>query len=103
MSNRCRRCNRKLSNADALYGWRCAEILGIAETAPKLPYKDFVKLTNSANSVDDLFKALNLKLNDTQMKAMCAEAIKSLLFEGNDSLGGNMSALASFSASQFLL
>ena len=41
MSNRCRRCNRKLSNAEALYGWRCAEILGIAETASKLPYKDF--------------------------------------------------------------
>lgn len=86
MSNRCRRCNRKLSNAEALYGWRCAEILGIAETASKLPYKDFVKLANGVNTVDDLFKDSNLKLNGTQMKAMYAEAIKSLLFGDNDTL-----------------
>ena len=86
MSNRCRRCNRKLLNAEALYGWRCAEILGIAETATKLPYKDFVKLTDSVNTVDDLFKGSNLKLNDTQMNAMYIEAIKALLFENKNTL-----------------
>ena len=30
--NRCRRCNRKLSNPYAVYGWRCARKLGVAET-----------------------------------------------------------------------
>ncbi len=86
MSNRCRRCNRKLSNAEALYGWRCAEILGIAETASKLPYKDFVKLANGVNTVDDLFKGSNLKLNNTQINAMYIEAIKALLFEDKKTL-----------------
>ena len=26
--NRCRRCDRPLSDPNALYGWRCAQILG---------------------------------------------------------------------------
>ncbi len=29
--NRCERCNRKLKDPNAQYGWRCAEILGISE------------------------------------------------------------------------
>ncbi len=28
--NRCRRCNRPLSDPTDTYGWRCAEILGLA-------------------------------------------------------------------------
>ena len=27
--NRCLRCNRKLKDVNALYGWRCAQILGV--------------------------------------------------------------------------
>lgn len=27
--NRCKRCNRPLSNSNDLYGWRCAQIIGI--------------------------------------------------------------------------
>lgn len=29
--NRCERCNRKLKDPNAQYGWRCAEILGVSE------------------------------------------------------------------------
>ena len=28
--NRCRRCNRKLIDPDAVYGWRCAKKLGVS-------------------------------------------------------------------------
>ena len=31
--NRCRRCDRELSDPNAVFGWRCAEILGVSETA----------------------------------------------------------------------
>lgn len=30
--NRCRRCNRKLKDPSAKYGWRCAEILGVVQS-----------------------------------------------------------------------
>lgn len=30
--NRCRRCNRQLKDPSAQYGWRCAEILGVAQS-----------------------------------------------------------------------
>ncbi|MBQ4145538.1 MAG: hypothetical protein IJD36_02810 [Clostridia bacterium] len=28
--NRCRRCNRPLSDPNDLYGWRCAQIIGLS-------------------------------------------------------------------------
>lgn len=30
--NRCERCNRKLKDPNAQYGWKCAEILGVSES-----------------------------------------------------------------------
>ena len=44
--NRCRRCNRPLSNPDDIYGWRCAQIVGLnkySEIAGKLD-EDSLKL-----------------------------------------------------------
>ncbi len=84
MSNRCRRCNRKLSNAEALYGWRCAEILGIAETATNLSYDNFVKLVDGVLKADGLFKNSNIEITDAQMKAIYAASIESELFEKTD-------------------
>ena len=44
-ANRCKRCNRKLKDPFAQYGWRCAEILGIDEQLDKpdgLPYAAYL-------------------------------------------------------------
>lgn len=50
--NRCRRCDRPLSNPSDTYGWRCAEIVGLGEEADAnilddgelLLYNDYINL-----------------------------------------------------------
>ena len=36
--NRCRRCDRKLIDPDAVYGWRCAKKLGVSTHMPSLDW-----------------------------------------------------------------
>ncbi len=51
-ANRCKRCNRKLKDPFAQYGWRCAEILGIDEQLDKpdgLPYAAYMLEVYEAN------------------------------------------------------
>ena len=36
MENRCQRCDRVLSDPNAVFGWRCAEILGVSGQLSKM-------------------------------------------------------------------
>ena len=54
--NRCRRCNRKLIDPDAVYGWRCARILGVSTHMPSILWlKDHAYC--DANLIMDLLLA----------------------------------------------
>ncbi len=84
MSNRCRRCNRKLKDQDALFGWRCAEILGISEAMSMVDYETFLKFTESIKYADSLFKNSNLNFSDSQMKEIYSILAKMFLWDGID-------------------
>jgi len=84
MSNRCRRCNRKLKDQDALFGWRCAEILGISEAMSMVNYETFLKFTESIKYADSLFKNSNLNFSDSQMKEIYSIVAKMFLWDGID-------------------
>ncbi|MBQ7820702.1 MAG: hypothetical protein IJ391_00265 [Clostridia bacterium] len=70
MQNRCRRCNKPLKNEDAIYGWRCAEILGVSEFLSMADYDTFAKFTEGIMHADKLYKNSNLELTEAQMNAL---------------------------------
>lgn len=84
MENRCRRCNRILTNPEALYGWRCAEKLGVAEQIASLNYDFFTKFTEGILEADKLFKNSNITLTEEQINAIYAASAESKIFEGLD-------------------
>ncbi len=84
MENRCRRCNRILTNPEAVYGWRCAEKLGIAEQVASLDYDFFTRFTDGILEADKLFKNSNITLTDEQMNAIYAASAEAKIFEGLD-------------------
>ena len=47
--NRCRRCNRKLIDPDAVYGWRCAKKLGVSTHMPSLDWLKQQKVNKAQN------------------------------------------------------
>ena len=55
MENRCQRCNRELSDPDAVFGWRCAEILGVSGELSKMGADIFRKFVNGVKKVQKLF------------------------------------------------
>ncbi|MEA4968934.1 MAG: hypothetical protein VB051_00225 [Candidatus Pelethousia sp.] len=51
--NRCERCNRKLSDPAARYGWRCAEILGVTKSlnyAGDETYRSYMQAIKEADA-----------------------------------------------------
>lgn len=55
MENRCQRCDRVLSDPNAVFGWRCAEILGVSGELSKMGADIFRKF------VDGVMKAQKLQ------------------------------------------
>ena len=50
MENRCQRCNRVLSDPNAAFGWRCAEILGVSEKIQAMGNGVFKKFLEELNA-----------------------------------------------------
>ena len=84
MSNRCRRCNRELSNADALYGWRCAEILGVSGELSKMGAEIFRKFVDGVMKAQKLFGNSNFEFTDEQWKKLYSAFAKMSLWDGVD-------------------
>ena len=69
--NRCRRCDRPLSDPNDIYGWRCAEIVGIGahqggmisqlDDEAAMVYNAYMAryFPEALNGVDESFTALN--------------------------------------------
>ena len=81
--NRCQRCNRKLSDPYANYGWRCAEILGITNISD-VRGDVLIKLENGIEKADNLFKNSNFNFTDTQWKNLYSSFAKMSLWDGVD-------------------
>ena len=76
MENRCQRCNRELSDPNANYGWRCAEILGIDNLEPNLSSEYKIALANSIVKTDNMINGSNINLSDDSMKAFSNALLK---------------------------
>lgn len=82
--NRCRRCNRELSDPNANYGWRCAAILGVSEALSQMSEDVFKKFTNGVTKAKQLFENSNLKLTNEQWKKTNSAYAKMSLWDGID-------------------
>ncbi len=76
MENRCQRCNRELSDPNANYGWRCAEILGIDNLEKGLSEEYKIALANSIVKTDNMINGSNINLSDDSMKAFSNALLK---------------------------
>lgn len=84
MTNRCRRCNRPLMNEEAVYGWRCAEILGVSEFMATADEETFSRFTHGIINADNLYIDSNLDLTQLQMNELYKSSAKMSLWEGID-------------------
>ena len=84
MENRCQRCNRKLSDPNAQYGWRCAEILGISDELLNMDADTFRKIADGVMKAEKLFGESNIKLTDERRKNLYSAFAKMSLWEGID-------------------
>jgi hypothetical protein len=74
--NRCRRCHRELTDQNALYGWRCAEILGVSETLDNSSdetWNEYIKLFTEAN---EYLAQHNINVNSINLMAFYEAFIK---------------------------
>lgn len=69
MENRCQRCNRELSDPNANYGWRCAEILGIDNLNNNLSSEYKIALANSIAKTENMMQGSNLNLSGSNKNA----------------------------------
>ena len=80
--NRCRRCNRKLIDPDAVYGWRCAKKLGVSThmaTADGLMWQYFY---DGIAIGDIIIASENLELSYEEMLELYGTVIKWSLANG---------------------
>ena len=84
MENRCQRCNRKLSDPNAQYGWRCAEILGISSEFSNIDAVTFKKITDGVMKAESLFGKSNIQFTDERRKNLYSAFAKMSLWEGID-------------------
>ena len=84
MENRCQRCNRKLSDPNAQYGWICAEILGIPDELLNMDADTFRKIADGVMKAERLFGESNIKLTDERRKNLYSAFAKMSLWEGID-------------------
>ena len=80
--NRCRRCNREISDPNAVFGWRCAEILGVTETLSGMGQDTFNKFLDGVTKAHRLFG--NGNLTDEQYKRIYSAFAKQSIWKGVD-------------------
>lgn len=65
--NRCERCNRVISDPNARYGWRCAEILGVSEELNYAGDEVFRAFILGAQAADEFTWGKNLGESEKQI------------------------------------
>ncbi len=76
MENRCKRCNRKLSNPNDDYGWRCAEILGIDSAADNFSEDYRTAFNTSIEKAGKMLKNSTLDLTKENANAFFVSLFK---------------------------
>ena len=84
MENRCQRCNRELSDPNAVFGWRCAEILGVSGELSRMGADIFRKFVAGVMKAKKLFGNSNYKFTDEQWKKLYSAFAKMSLWDGVD-------------------
>lgn len=84
MENRCQRCNRELSDPNAVFGWRCAEILGVSGELSRMGADVFRKFVDGVMKAKKLFGNSNYKFTDEQWKKLYSAFAKMSLWDGVD-------------------
>ena len=64
MENRGQRCDRVLSDPNAVFGWRCAEILGVSGELSKMGADIFRKFVDGVMKAQRLFGNSNFEFTD---------------------------------------
>ena len=82
--NRCRRCNREISDPNAIYGWRCAEILGVSETLSEMGEDVFEKFMDGVIKAQSLLGEDNAEFSERQRKSLYSAYAKMSLWDGID-------------------
>ena len=82
--NRCRRCNREISDPNAIYGWRCAEILGVSETLSEMGEDVFEKFMDGVIKAQSLLGKDNSDFSERQRKSLYSAYAKMSLWDGID-------------------
>ena len=100
--NRCRRCNRKLIDPDAVYGWRCAKKLGVNTHMPSLDWLKQQAIYDT-NLVMDIIIVSGYELNYLEAMDLYESVYKwSLAKETDDQLLMDMAYDDSISVEQFM-
>ncbi len=84
MENRCQRCNRELSDPNAVFGWRCAEILGVSGELSVMGAEIFRKFVQGVVKAKSLFGKSNFEFTDEEWKNLYSAFAKMSLWEGVD-------------------
>lgn len=84
MENRCQRCDRVLSDPNAVFGWRCAEILGVSGELSKMGADIFRKFVDGVMKAQRLFGNSNFEFTDEQWKKLYSAFAKMSLWDGVD-------------------
>ena len=79
--NRCRRCNRKLSNPYAVYGWRCARKLGVAETLNYSGDKAYRSYMDGIRKADEFIKINKINPKKKNIFEIISDYLKMFLSE----------------------
>ena len=79
--NRCRRCNRKLSNPYAVYGWRCARKLGVAETLNYSGDKAYRSYIDGIRKADEFIKINKINPKKNNIFEIISDYLKMFLSE----------------------
>ena len=82
MNNRCKRCNRELSDPNADYGWICAQILGVSNQLSKMRPEAFERFLSGITKADKLMG--NADFNSEQKNGMYKSYAKMALWDGID-------------------
>ena len=86
MESRCQRCDRVLSDPNAVFGWRCAEILGVSGELSKMGADIFRKFVDGVMKAQRLFGNSNFEFTDEQWKKLYSAFAKMSLWNGVDSV-----------------
>ena len=84
MENRCQRCDRELSDPNAVFGWRCAEILGVSGELSVMGAETFRKFVKGVVKAKSLFGKSNFEFTDEEWRNLYSAFAKMSLWEGVD-------------------